>query len=77
VRRILVTDAGGAAALNFTRSLRLCGEPYHLIGIDSDKYNLQRAEVDQRFLMPRCADPDYLPLLKALPPSRLQHCEVA
>jgi len=65
-RRILVTGAGGAPALNFVRSLRLTGEPFHLIGADADPYYLQRAETDERHLLPRCDAADYLSLLNAL-----------
>src|SRR3954465_14510599 len=66
MRRILVTGAGGAAGTNFVRSLRLSGEPFHLIGIDCDKFYLQRAETDERHLMPKSGSPDYLPLLNDL-----------
>jgi carbamoyl-phosphate synthase large subunit len=66
MRRILVTGAGGAPSTNFVRSLRRSGEPFHLIGTDSDKYYLRRAEVDEGYLMPRCGAPEYLPLLNAL-----------
>ncbi len=64
MKRILVTGAGGAAATNFTRSLRLVkDEQFHLIGVDADKYYLQRAETDERYLIPLCSDPDYLPII--------------
>ena len=66
VRRILVTGAGGAPSTNFVRSLRLSGEPFHVIGVDCDKYYLQRAETDERHLLPTCAAPDYIPMLNAL-----------
>src|SRR5205807_9916653 len=66
MRRILITGAGGAPSTNFARSLCLTGKPFHLIGTDSDKYYLQRAEVDERFLMPKCSAPEYLPMLNAL-----------
>ncbi len=63
MKRILVTGAGGAPALNFVRSLRMAPEPFHLIGIDTNKYYLQRAETDERHLAPRAADADYIPFL--------------
>jgi carbamoyl-phosphate synthase large subunit len=66
MKRILITGAGGAPSTNFVRSLRRASEPFHLIGTDSDKYYLQRAEVDERYLMPKCGAPEYLPLLNAL-----------
>src|SRR5262245_45118573 len=66
MRRILVTGAGGTPATNFVRSLRLSGEGFHLIGTDSDKYCLQRAETDERYLVPRADAADYLEVLDAL-----------
>jgi hypothetical protein len=66
MRRILVTGAGGAPATNFVRSLRLSDEAFHLIGIDSDKYCLQRAETDERHLVPRADAGDYLDVLDAV-----------
>src|SRR5262245_10526307 len=65
-RRILVTGAGGSPAANFVRSLRESPEPFHLIGVDCNRYYLQRAETDERHLVPEADDPDYLPLLRGL-----------
>lgn len=64
MKRILVTGAGGAASLNLTRSLRMAGEPYYLIGADSNRYNLARAETDERFLVPTAREADYIPVLR-------------
>jgi len=66
MKRILVTGAGGSPAANFTRSLRLSGEAFYLIGVDSDKYCLQRAETDERHLVPSCSEPDYLDVLNEI-----------
>src|SRR3954452_431639 len=65
-RRILVTGAGGSPSTNFVRSLRESGEAFHLIGADCNEYYLQRAETDERHLVPTADDPDYLPILQAL-----------
>lgn len=62
-RRVLISAAGGAAGINFTRSLRCAPEPFHLIGTDANPFYLQRAETDERVLLPRADDPDYFPLL--------------
>jgi hypothetical protein len=59
----MVTGAGGSPAANFIRSLRLSGEQFYIIGVDSDKYCLQRAETDERHLVPACREPDYLDVL--------------
>lgn len=67
MKRILVTGAGGAPATNFVRSLRLVkDESFHLIGVDADKYYLQRAETDEKYLIPPCSDPQYIPLLNRI-----------
>ncbi len=65
-RRILVTGAGGSPSTNFVRSLRESGEPFYLIGADCNKYYLQRAETDERHLLPETSDPDYIAILKDL-----------
>ena len=64
VKRILVTAAGGSPATNFVRSLRDAPEPFHLVGIDANKFTLQRAETDQKFLVPKAKDPAYLGVLQ-------------
>ena len=61
--RVMVGGAGGAAAVGFCRSLRRADERYELIGLDCDKYHLQLAETDSRYLVPPASDPDYLPVL--------------
>ena len=67
MKRILITGAGGAPATNFVRSLRMVtDEDYHFIGVDADKYYLQRAETDEKHLVPLCNNPDYLPYLNML-----------
>lgn len=63
MKRILVTGAGGSPAIGFTRSLRAAPERFYLIGFDTNPYTLQRAETDERFLIPRVSDPSYLPVV--------------
>jgi carbamoyl-phosphate synthase large subunit len=63
MRTILITGAGGAPGLNFTRSLRDAPDRYRLVGIDCNKYNLQRAETDEAILCPRADDGDFLDFL--------------
>ena len=66
MKKILVTGAGGSPAVNFTRSLRAAPEKIHLVGTDSNKYYLQRAETDQKFLIPEAHDPTYIPILNQI-----------
>jgi len=69
MKRILVTACGGPATLNFTRSLReadINKNKYLILGIDCDKFNIQRAEVDRTYLCPKATDPKYIPFIKYL-----------
>lgn len=61
--RVLITGAGGSPSVNFTRSLRQSKQNYHLVGTDADKYYLQRAEVDSRYLAPLASHPKYIDFL--------------
>lgn len=63
--KVIVTSAGGAPGLNFTRSLRKAGG-YYIIGIDANKYSLCRAEVDERYLVPLAQNKDYIPVLQQI-----------
>ena len=63
--RVIVTSAGGAPGLNFTRSLRKAGG-YHLIGVDANKYSLCRAEVDEKHLVPLASEESYIPILQQI-----------
>ena len=66
MKRILVTGAGGSPAIGFQRSLKAAPEAFHLIGVDTNPYTLQRAEVDQRFLVPRPSHPGHLAVLNGI-----------
>ena len=63
MKRVIVTGAGGSPATGFVRSLRAAPEPFYLIGLDVNPYNLQRAETDEGHLVPRVSDPQYLSVL--------------
>ncbi|MEN8688053.1 MAG: carboxylate--amine ligase [Desulfuromonadales bacterium] len=63
MKKILVTSAGGAPSANFIRSLRAAQEEFHIVGVDANKYTIQRSEADKNYLVPYAKDPDYLPVL--------------
>lgn len=65
-KRILVTGAAGVPALGYVRSLRKSPEKFHLIGVDSNKYQLLTAETDECYLVPRASDRDYIAVLRDL-----------
>lgn len=64
MKRVLITGAGGAPALNFINSLRVAPEPFHIIGVDCSKYSLARARTDSRHLVPRSDDPEYIAIMR-------------
>lgn len=66
MRRILVTAAGGAPAINFTRSLRDAKDDYFLLGVDANPYTINRAETDAKELCPKATDENYIPYLNFL-----------
>lgn len=63
-KRILVTGAGGAPSTNFIRSLRDAPEKFYIVGVDANKYNLQRAESDKKYLVPLANHNLYFNILK-------------
>lgn len=63
MKTILVTGAGGTPSTNFVRSLRAAPENFHLVGTDSNKFNIFRAETDERFLVPYARDPLFIEVL--------------
>lgn len=66
MKRILVAGAGGAPSTNFIRSLRKAKEPIYIVGVDSSKHYLMRAEVDKRYLVPPASDPLYLSFINKI-----------
>jgi carbamoyl-phosphate synthase large subunit len=66
VSRILVTGAGGAPAANFVDSLRQADEEFHIVGADANRYMLELAPVDARYLLPTTHDPSYVDELNAI-----------
>lgn len=63
MKRILVTGAGGAPSTNFVRSLRESEEPFHIVGVDANKYFLCRAETDEKYLIPHPNETLYIDIL--------------
>jgi carbamoyl-phosphate synthase large subunit len=66
IKRILITGAGGSPSTNFVRSLKSSPEKFHFIGVDSNKYYLQRAETDEKYLVPPRYDKDYIEILNKI-----------
>ncbi len=60
MRRVLVTGAGGPAATNFIRSLRLAPEPFRIVGTDANPIHLALSQADVNYELPPVRNPDYI-----------------
>ena len=63
MKRILITGAGGSPATNFVRSLLKAPEKVYLVGTDCDKFLIQRAETNEKHLVPKASEKDYVTIL--------------
>lgn len=66
MKRIIVTGAGGNAAMSFIQSLRLSGDPYYIVGVDTSPIHLECTDLQARYLIPRCNDPKYVSALNQI-----------
>lgn len=64
MKKILVTNAGRGAGINFCRALRLAPEKYEIIALENNKYSIMNAEADRKILSPDVSNPYYLEFLK-------------
>ena len=60
MKRILVTGAGGNAAINFISSLRMAKEKLYIVGGDINKYHLELADIDKAYLLPYYNSNNYI-----------------
>ena len=66
MRKILITGAGGNAAINFINSLKLTNEKFYFIGVDVSPEHLECSPVDVRYIVPKVTSPDYLERLSKI-----------
>jgi hypothetical protein len=66
MKRLLITGAGGTPSTNFVRSLRVSPEKFYIVGLDCNKYYLQRAETEERYLAPYADSDQYIDYLKKI-----------
>lgn len=66
MKKVVVTNAGRQAGLNFCQSLKLVPNEYHIIGLDDNKYSLLQAVADEKYLSPPPNSPYYLDFLKSI-----------
>ena len=60
MKRVLVTGAGGPAATNFIRSLRLAPEPFYIVGTDANAFHLALSHAHANHVLPPVKDPAYI-----------------
>jgi len=66
MKRILVTGAGGSAGINFISSIKLAKEEMYIVGSDINKYHIELAPVDRKYIMPRALESTYIDKLNDL-----------
>ena len=65
LKRVLITFAGGQLGRGVTAALRAAG-PVHVIAADADGYGLFQTEAEERYIIPRADEPDYMDVLRDL-----------
>jgi len=63
MKRIILSEAGGALERNFEMSIRMAPEKYHIIGISSDPYELTLSGADEKYLVPSAINSAFLPVV--------------
>lgn len=66
VKTIAILGAGGSAGINFTKSLRLCGEKFNIIGCDINKFYLELSNADTKYFLPHESISEYVDRLNNL-----------
>ncbi len=64
MKRLLVGGAGGTPSNNFIQSIRESSEKLFIIGMTSDPYDLCKANVEKRHLIPNAKEKDYYLILE-------------
>lgn len=60
MKRVLITGAGGPAAINFIMSLKIAPEKFYLVGTDTNDYNVCLAPTDSAHIVPKAAETGYI-----------------
>jgi carbamoyl-phosphate synthase large subunit len=60
MKRVLITGAGGPAAINFIMSLKIAPEKFYLIGTDTSRYNVCLAPTDSTYIVPKATETGYI-----------------
>ena len=60
MKRILITGAGGPAAINFILSLKLTPEKIYMVGVDYNKYRIHLSPTPSSYVVPKATEKDYI-----------------
>ena len=66
MKRVMITGAGGPAAINFIMSLKLSPEELYIIGTDTNKFRIHLAPTNSKFLVPKATDENYINALNEI-----------
>lgn len=66
MKRLLVGGAGGTPSNNFIQSIRESSEKLFIIGMTSDPYDLCKANVEKKHLVPNANEKDYYLILEEI-----------
>jgi carbamoyl-phosphate synthase large subunit len=65
LKRVLITFAGGQLGRGVAHALKAVG-PVHIIAADADGYALFQSPAEERYVIPRADEPDYMEALRDL-----------
>lgn len=67
-RTIVITCAGGGGANNLIRSIRASryGDHVSIVGVDANKYLINKSEADENYVVPKGGDPGYVDALNEI-----------
>lgn len=63
MKHVLITGAGGPAAINFIMSLKIAPEKFYLVGTDTSHYNICLAPTDSTYIVPKAPETGYIDAL--------------
>lgn len=68
MKRIIVLGCGGSAGINYIKALRLAPEKFYIVGLDVNKYYIEMAPVDKKYLVshPRGEELSYIKTLNQI-----------
>ena len=66
MKKVMVTGAGGPAAINFIMSLRISPEKLYIVGVDVNEFRIHLSPTDSRFVVPKATDENYIDILNEI-----------